>query len=534
MRTTPTPLNIGQVPQLFFDNYVIEMVNFVTRTMHQPKKHPGNPLLRQDKPWEKVVIVRGNTSVYWDESERLFKYWYGDWGWDYEAFMSMEPSEDNTVHWDFYKTTDHRVLYAESRDGIRWEKPELDYRSIDGRKTNICLGNEEHAEVASCSVLLDPFETEDSRRYKAIYWTHKGDPQTTARIATAHSPDGRVWTPYDEPFRIREITERQQGDVIILSADTVSGEYYLDTRARGMQHASSNPKHDVAGGWGPGYYPGDPWRMTKRRVFSTNSRDINNWPMLREMLVPDDTEDNLDDEFYLLARFRMGDLHVAFLNIFGRTHNMMTVHLLYSRDGYHWDWTSRGRPFLNVSPEGEWDCFMVEVGSRPMFLDDEIRIYYGGSNLHHDWWMFGEKEGLDVPEARAGWNGGESALGVATLRPEGFVSIDSTVREGMLITRPFVSDGARLVVNAVCEPKGYLDVELSDANDDVVPGYERSACETFRGDSNRHMISWGGSVRLPAEVLTKGAKLRFFIRHCSLYSFRIAAEVDRALTRPKA
>ena len=79
VRTTSTPLNIGQVPQLFFDNYVIEMVNFVTRTMHQPKKHPGNPLLRQDKPWEKVVIVRGNTSVYWDESERLFKYWYGDW-----------------------------------------------------------------------------------------------------------------------------------------------------------------------------------------------------------------------------------------------------------------------------------------------------------------------------------------------------------------------------------------------------------------------------------------------------------------------
>ena len=169
---------------------------------------------------------------------------------------------------------------------------------------------------------------------------------------------------------------------------------------------------------------------------------------------------------------------------------------------------------------------MVEVCNRPLFLDDEIRIYYGGANVHHDWWMFGEKEGLDVPEARPGWNGGETALGLATLRPEGFVSIDSTVREGLMITRPFVSDGRHLVVNAACEPKGYLDVELTDANDDVVPGYGRSDCDTFRGGSTGHVVSWGGRSQLPAEVLAKGAKLRFHSRHCGLYSFKTAAEAE--------
>jgi hypothetical protein len=39
MKITPTPLNIGQVPQFFFDNHIIDMVNFVTRTMHRPNKH---------------------------------------------------------------------------------------------------------------------------------------------------------------------------------------------------------------------------------------------------------------------------------------------------------------------------------------------------------------------------------------------------------------------------------------------------------------------------------------------------------------
>ncbi len=169
---------------------MIEMVNFVTRMMHKPRKHGENRLVRKDRTWEKVVFVRTNTwNVHWDEQEQLFKFWYEDIGFDYEAFMSMEPSADNLLHWDFHKTCDHRLLYAESSDGIHWEKPELDCRSIAGRKTNICMDNERYGKVHACSVLLDPFETEETYRYKAIYWTEKAGPDE-ARIATAHSAVG--------------------------------------------------------------------------------------------------------------------------------------------------------------------------------------------------------------------------------------------------------------------------------------------------------------------------------------------------------
>ncbi len=129
---------------------------------------------------------------------------------------------------------------------------------------------------------------------------------------------------------------------------------------------------------------------------------------------------------------------------------------------------------------------------------------------------------MDHPEAQPGWGGGETALGVATLRPEGFVSIDSTVREGILGTHTFVSHSSRLVVNASCGAKGFLEVELANAQDDVVPGYERTNSDTFIGDSTKHIITWNGISELPRDVLSRGAKLRFFSRHCSLYSFRIA------------
>ena len=118
-------------------------------------------------------------------------------------------------------------------------------------------------------------------------------------------------------------------------------------------------------------------------------------------------------------------------------------------------------------------------------------------------------EGLDHPEARSGWNGGRTALGLATLRPEGFVSIDTGLRDGILITRPFVSDGNQLVVNADCAGKGYLDVEVADANDDVVPGYGRQAHDTFTGNSTRHVVTWRGKSTLPKEHLARGVKLNY-------------------------
>ena len=52
-----------------------------------------------------------------------------------------------------------------------------------------------------------------------------------SRISAAYSADGRSWTRYDRPFTIGQMSDRQLGDVIILTADKQTGMYYLDTRA---------------------------------------------------------------------------------------------------------------------------------------------------------------------------------------------------------------------------------------------------------------------------------------------------------------
>ena len=276
----------------------------------------------------------------------------------------------------------------------------------------------------------------------------------------------------------------------------------------------------VAENWEPPYYPDDPLLMTKRRVFMTNSNDLLRWPTLREMLVPSDEQDVLDDEFYSMPIVRIGDVYIGFLNVLHGTDNTMNVRLLYSRDAFSWKHVERGRPFLDVDDSpGSWEPYLVEVGNSVVLRDDAINIYYGASACHHDWWMFGEKEGLNMPDEPGVC---KTALGLATLRPEGFVSIDSTVRPGLLLTCPFVTDGSQLVVNVQCKPEGYFEAELTDAADNVIGGYERSACDRFVGDEARHTMTWNGKSELPPAVLAKGAKLRFYSQQASLYSFRIA------------
>ena len=132
---TPQPIYIGRTPQLLVDNHVIEYVNFVTRVTHTPIKHPDNPIVKTDKPWEVTSYFRTNTwNVHWDERESIYKLWYEDMGWDYDEFMRLERSgegrkdEEVAAIASYDATIDNRLLYAESEDGIHWTKPELDYR----------------------------------------------------------------------------------------------------------------------------------------------------------------------------------------------------------------------------------------------------------------------------------------------------------------------------------------------------------------------------------------------------------------------
>ena len=120
-------------------------------------------------------------------------------------------------------------------------------------------------------------------------------------------------------------------------------------------------------------------------------------------------------------------------------------------------------------------------------------------------------------------------------RKEGFVSFDAgPVREGMLATRPFFSEGERLTINAKCGANGYILVEAVDLYDEVLPDRGRADCDAFTGNSTSHVVTWQGDETIPVAPMEKGGdtmlpwkslppyrKLRFYMKNAELYAFRI-------------
>ena len=115
------PVEIGHRTQFFVDDYIVDnrwalkkREEFLVRKVHQPVKHPANP----------VIPGRGGyVNVVWDDDAKLYRMLYQDF-WYY----SKDP----------VKYT-YAIAYAESKDGLKWDTPNLAfYKWKNTRQNNIC------------------------------------------------------------------------------------------------------------------------------------------------------------------------------------------------------------------------------------------------------------------------------------------------------------------------------------------------------------------------------------------------------------
>ena len=174
-----TLLNLGLKKQLFFDDLLIESVQDITREFHQPRKYEGNPLIVKDKPWEHVLYFRTSTyRVLQDPKDKLFKCWYNDEG-------LTNENRQSGVTFPLY-----RDLYAYSEDGLHWVKPKLGIYREKGEDTNICWGDQQSGGSGSRSIIIDPFESDESKRFKTIYYHAPAENYEHGQIEAGYSADG--------------------------------------------------------------------------------------------------------------------------------------------------------------------------------------------------------------------------------------------------------------------------------------------------------------------------------------------------------
>lgn len=523
-----TMLHVGTTPQYFFDNLLIEQAQDVTKKFHYPEKHP-EPVLTKDKPWEIIPYLTINGWSIIKEDNGDLKCYYDDWPCDIDEVVKQKT---------IYLCRGFTSL-ALSKDGLNWEKPELGIIKRDGMDTNIVVGMPKYSKLDATHVFKDILDKDPSRRYK-MFLTHyvtsepeeigrfdlhtkmnatvENDVNERVEIEILYSADGLNWIPMDELPRFgRDGNKLGDGYTIFMDEDT--GEYRLVTRAMGMTGIELDKRRPCTDSFLLPVFPHDIGRMNKRRIFQAVSSDLIHWSRPQPIFTPDVEEDNLDDSFYGTTQIKMGDIYIGFVNAFHEVENTVDVILIYSRDGWNWTALNNRKPWLTTSKEG-WDRFMVNIGSAPVIMGNELFVFYGGSSNHHDWWITGKLENLDpvlVPEAYD-LNLVDYSLGLAKIRKDGFISVDAgAVREGLFITRSMWTDGKKLILNAECGPGGYIKVEATDSQEQVLGNCTKAECDAFSGNNIEYIVTWKGEPEIPV----KGCiRLRFYMKNASLYSFK--------------
>ncbi|MFB3902003.1 MAG: hypothetical protein ACE15E_00985 [Acidobacteriota bacterium] len=521
-------LSIGSVRQHFFDDLILESVENIERAVHAPERHGADPVIRPDHPWEGIFeCTVSAVAVLRDPRDGLFKCWYLN-EFPNPATIARASRKHKRHFLEDSASLQMTICYAQSCDGVSWEKPALGLRKHNGLDTNIILGGQGYGSVYNMTPIIDPVEPDPGRRFKAIYTLLPEDGSGMQDVA-AYSGDGVHWTTFPELPSFGKHGNRLD-DVHKLFFDPYGRIFIMTSRHYEMYAGALNLNNPRVGGFAPPYYPHDYHRRNKRRIWQSESADFIHWTEPYLVLSPQDGFDGLDHCFYGMPQFDLGDVRVGFLNVFQYVENRLTVQLVYSRNGKKWIRFNKGQTWFDRGPEQAWDSVMVAIENPPIPVGDEWFIYYGGASCHHDWWLVGMAENLDVPEARD-INLARYAIGLLRMRQEGIVSLRAgEVRPGIIITRPLLSSGTELVLNARCGSRGFIQAEVVDLADQVLPGFSRQDCDVFTGDSINHKTSWRGRTSIPAvhgratyphPEKERFRKFRFFLQDAEIYALQL-------------
>ena len=462
--------------QLFLDETTIERREGVTRTLHQPEKYAGNPVIRADQtPWQ-VFRAQLYGTVLYDPQAKLFRMWY-------LAGARLPFQEPIRLDGQLRIPNLQLVGYAESDNGFAWELPNLDLVSYNGsRANNICRIARTNVEgIAVIHDLLDP---DPSRRFKALYWEHsssnKDIPDVSVNgMSVSFSTDGKKWT--DHP----------QNPVIDMGSDT-------------GQQALYDPyleKYVIYGRFGAG----------GRKVARAESDDFENWSSPARVFQAE-AADGARTQVYGMGTSFYEGIYIGLPWMFheGTSWNI-DVQLATSRDGMHWGRVARGSPFIPNGSKEDWDCGIIFTAAQPIqVVGDRIFIFYSASRHNHNYL---QRPSKGTPEWSNFWKTVKTSIGVATLRRDGFVSLDAANEAGTVITKPFRwPSGKQLFVNADAS-SGHMVVQVLDENEQ--PLEDLGASSTIRGDELGSKVVWPNNKRDTSGTV----RLKFTLNHASLYSY---------------
>ena len=446
---------------LLLDARIVEGTQNAALTLGTVEKHTRNPLFGEDKPWEKR-FDNLYANITYDDEEETYKCWYSPFIVDHSS-TGMTLRQRRETKYQAPRNREMALCYATSKDGLDWVKPELGLVDCEGSKANNILWRGSEALRGGphgTGVLKDLRDPDPNRRYKALL--------KSRILSVAFSPDGIHWGP---------AIACPEADS---AGDTHNNAFWAPTLGRHV---------GITRQWGKPF---------RRQVAWTSSADFVNWEKTQVVLEGLD----LNHQTYAMPVFFHGGVYIGLVTIHDQDTDRVCGELAWSPDTKEWHRVRPGTPLIpNSGDEGDYDWGCVYPSAYPVFLEDEIRLYYGGSDGLHTSWRNG-------------------FLCMATLRPDGFAGYrpSNTKKPALVTTTPAYYPQTPLRVSADVADGGRLVVRVLGSEQQEVLA-ESEPLTTTVTDA---VVRWRDDTALDA-VTAESVRLQFEFHDATVYSFSLGS-----------
>lgn len=466
-----------------FDDYNIPWHHNMKLTLVEATKHPENPVLKKGSkgsPDYGHAILYGTVIKERDK----FRMWY---------LGMFEPELDNGQAPGNWRP----MCYAESYDGINWEKPNLGLVEFNGNKNNnICLIEGSPNSLTRIndflSILYEPYESNPSHRYKAAYIAHvpyediKGglsnignQEKTPCVTICATSADGLSWKVVgDRPAN-------SDGERFEVSGLYKFGDFYYST-GQLLSPWAWMPDGSNCGRVMLTYRSSDFFQWSKAKAFSFARPGQKTSPPIHgqqtHMGAGMWNRNNVLVGLYGMWQdgIQPDERPKGASHLYG-TH--VDLGLIISNDGIHY---REPIPDFKIIPRGkfgEWDDTALLQGHTFVNEGEKTMIWYS------HWDTSGNLKSMEI--------------GLATLRRDGFgfLSLKESDQEGHFITTSFeFSDRKKLLINVDgVSIESPIKIELLDHLDRALSGYSGRDITSITSNGTKVQISWQNKIYLPVK-----------------------------------
>ena len=461
-------IDIGDRRELFLDHFLVEHLESARLALHHPV--PRNVALRFDAPWEGRY---SGYAVVLQDGDRYRLYYRG-----------------TPENYDVFSC----VCCAESTDGIDWQRPELGLCEFEGSSANNILFVDGPSHAFAPFIDRNPNARAD-QRYKAIGISGTDHKPGSIVVLAFCSADGLRW-------------EMMQEEPVLTKGgfDSLNVAFWSETEGCYVAYYRV-------------YSKSPDWRqfIGRRTIARATSEDFIHWsdPVLMEF------GDVRTDELYTnatLPYFRAPHMYVALPKryVLGRktplTAAQMAEYDIPANQGF----ISEG-VFMSTRGGNRYERTFMEAFFRP---GPDPANWCSRSNMAA-WGVLQTGPAEMSVYYSQHYAQPTGHLLRASLRLDGFVSVNTGYSGGEMLTRPFTFTGSQLELNMATSGTGSIRVEIQDDDGRPFKDYGLDDSYDLYGDEIARVVKWQGSPDV-SPLAGRPIRLRFVMRDADLYALKFS------------